>query len=139
MRRFLPLSAAALLSLISTLAAQANGTGLTAHHGKIYETQNAGLATQGFLEIDNSETNSDTLTGVNCPIANATTLVDKNGAPISQLAVAAGGHLLLSAAGPHILLQSTHFSIAPGGAVPCTLTFKNAGEFQVYLYPIPAP
>jgi copper(I)-binding protein len=139
MRRWLALSAAALFSLISSLAARADDTGISAHHGKIYETEKAGLATQGFIEIENSAATPDTLTGVACPIAESTTIVGKNGAPISQLTLGPGEHLLLSPAGPHLLLQSTHFGIDPGGAVPCALTFQNAGEIQVYLYPIPAP
>lgn len=130
---------AALFSLASGLVAAADGTGITAHHGKVYETAKAGLMTQAFLEIDNTRGSADTLSSVDCPIADSTSIVSKTGAPLGPLAVAAGVRLLLSADGPHLLLQSTHFSIVPGGAIPCSLTFQNAGEIPVYLYPIPAP
>jgi len=138
-KTWIALGAAAFFSLGSGLAAKADDTGITAHRGEIYETEKAGLATQGFLKIDNSETRTDTLTGANCPIADSTSIVGKNGKATHDLTIAAGESLLLSAAGPHILLQSTHFSIDPGGAVPCNLTFRNAGDILVYFYPIPGP
>ncbi len=139
MRHLPSLTAAVVLGLMVSLAAQADDAGITAHHGKIYETREAGQTTQGFLEIDNSLATPDRLTGVNCPVAGSTIMVSKDGAPIRGLALAAGEHLLLSANGPHFLLQSTRFTIDTGGSIPCSLTFQNAGEIQIYLYPIPAP
>jgi copper(I)-binding protein len=133
------LAAAALLTAGGSLAGLANAPAMIAHHGKVYETRKAGLATQAFVEIDNGTITPDVLTGIACPIADSSRIIDQNGAPIPQLAVAAGQHLTLSAAGPHLLLQSTHFSIDQGGAIPCTLSFRNAGQILVYLYATPAP
>ena len=101
MRRLLPLAAlAALLATGTGLAALADSPGIAAHHGKVVETAKAGLPTQGFMEIYNSATLPDTLTGAKCPIADSTNIVGQNGAPIEQLPVAAGAKLTLGAGGP---------------------------------------
>jgi copper(I)-binding protein len=113
-------------------------TDVTAHHGTIYQTQDAGTATQGFLEIDNVG-DADELTGVACPLADDTSLVDSHGDEIHNLTIPARQDIKLTADGPHILLQKTHFSVAYGGIVPCSLTFTNAGNVSVFLYAIPAP
>jgi copper(I)-binding protein len=113
-----------------SLAAQADTPGISAHHGRVYETAKAGLSTQAFLEIDNSSPLPDMLTGVACPVA---------GSSLIELPVAAGQHLMLSPAGPHILLQATHFSIDHGGAIPCSLSFRGSGEILVYFYATLAP
>lgn len=113
--------------------------GIVAHHGKVFETSKAGLETQGFIEIDNYSGSPDTLTNVDCPIADTTSIVSAGGQPVSSLTVAPGKSLVMAANGPHLLLQSTHFSVDEGGAVPCSLTFQNAGVVSVYLYPETAP
>jgi copper(I)-binding protein len=113
--------------------------GIVAHHGKVFETEKAGLDTKGFIEIDNFSGSPDTLTNVACPIADATSIVSAGGQPISSLTVAPGQSLVMAANGPHLVLQSTHFSIDQGGAIPCSLTFQNAGVVSAYLYPETAP
>jgi copper(I)-binding protein len=113
-------------------------TEVTAHHGTIYQTQDAGSPTQGFLEIDNVG-DADELTGVSCPLADDTTLVDSQGDEIHNLSIPAKQDVKLTAGGAHLLLQKTHFSVAYGGIVPCSLTFANAGSVSVFLYAIPAP
>jgi hypothetical protein len=45
----------------------------------------------------------------------------------------------LTATGPHLILQSTHFVIGEGSAVPCSLTFQNQGQVGVMLFAEPAP
>lgn len=138
MKLGLPL-AGALLAAGPGLAAPADMAGIVAQHGRVYETPKAGLSTQGFLELDNPAASPDLLTGAECPIAGATRIIGPNGAPVRELPIAAGQHLALSASGPHLLLQATHFSIDRDGAIPCSLTFRNAGEILVYLYAVPAP
>jgi copper(I)-binding protein len=134
------LAAAALLTAVGCIAAWADAPGaIIAHHGRVYETRKAGVATPAFLEIDNTTNTADVLTGIVCPIADRSSIVDPNGRPIPQLTAAAGQHVTLSATGPHLLLQSTHFRIDQGGAIPCTLSFRNAGQILVYLYATPAP
>lgn len=113
-------------------------TDVTAHHGTVYQTQDAGTATQGFLEIDNVG-DADALTGVTCPLADDTSLVDPHGDKIQNLPIPARQDVKLTADGPHIVLQKTHFSVAYGGIVPCSLTFEYAGNVSVFLYAIPAP
>jgi copper(I)-binding protein len=128
------------LLLGSGLAASADQPGgIVVRYGRIFETNQAGMQTQGFIEIQNSQPVADTLTAVECSIAGSTSLVGPRGAPVNSLSVAPGKILVLAANGPHILLQSTHFAIDQGGAIPCSLIFQNAGEISVYLYPIPAP
>jgi copper(I)-binding protein len=112
---------------------------IVAHHGKVYQTNKAGVDTQGFVEIDNAGSSADTLTNAKCPLANTTSIVGADGNAINSLVIAPGQNLTLTANGPHLLLQSTHFTVDHGGAVPCSLTFQNAGEISVYLYSIPAP
>jgi copper(I)-binding protein len=129
----------AFLQLASALPTRADDAGINAHYGRIYETAKAGLNTQGFVEIDNAADVTETLTGIDCPVAESSRIVGPDGAPIRQLQVASGKQLSLTPQGPHILLQSTHFSIDEGGAIPCTLTFQNAGAILVYLYATPAP
>jgi copper(I)-binding protein len=127
------------LIMATPLACADQPAAISTRHGRIFETPRAGLETQGFIEIDNPRNSPDTLTGAACPIADRTSIVGPHGNAIDHLTVAAGKKLLLTAQGPHLLLQSPHFSIDPGGAVPCSLMFQNAGEISVYLYPISAP
>ncbi len=141
-RSYLLAAASAFFAAATGPAVQADGSGIVAHYGKVVETASAGLATPGFLEIDNPamlpDALPDALTGADCPIAGSTRIVARNGAVISQLPVAAGTRLQLNAKGPHLLLQATHFSIDRGSAISCTLSFTNAGAILVYLYAIPA-
>jgi copper(I)-binding protein len=136
MSRALP---ALLALLLAAAPADADAPAITAHHGKVLETKQAGLATQGFLEIDNAAALPDSLIGVGCPIAGTTRLVGGDGAPIAQLAIAPGQHLILDRDSAHLVLLATHFPIDHGSAVPCSLTFQNAGEILIYLYAAPGP
>jgi len=111
---------------------------VTAHHGSVLQTSKAGYPTEGFVEIQNAGT-ADTLTGATCPIADTTTIVDSSGNTIANLAIPAGRTTVLAANGPHLLLQSTHFSVQFGGIIPCSLSFANAGTVSVFLYARPAP
>jgi copper(I)-binding protein len=129
----------ALLAAFLAAPAWAGTAGIIAQHGKIYETKKAGMETEGFIEIDNGAAAPDTLTSVDCPIADSTSMIGPGGQVIDSLTVAPGQSLTLAADGPHLLLQSTHFSVDAGGAIPCSLTFANAGEISVYLYPVPGP
>jgi copper(I)-binding protein len=113
-------------------------TDVTAHHGTVYQTSDAGTPTQGFLEIQNVGA-ADQLTGANCPIADATSLVGPDGKPIESVAIPARQDVFLTANGPHLLLQNTHFSVQYGGIIPCSLTFASAGTVSVFLYATPAP
>jgi copper(I)-binding protein len=141
MNPILSLLAATVLtnSIVNAPALGAPVITVVAHHGKIYQTTKAGVETQGFFEIDNEGSSADAVTRVNCPIADATTIVGAGGKTMDSLTVAPGQNLILTAGGPHLLLQSTHFTVDHGSAVPCSLTFQNAGEISVYLYSIPAP
>jgi copper(I)-binding protein len=113
-------------------------TDVTAHHGVVYQTRDAGEATQGFIDIVNVGAD-DELTGATCPLAGTTSLVGPDGNPLANVAVPARQTLSLSAGGPHLLLQNTHFSVDFGGVVPCSLIFANAGTISVFLYATPAP
>ncbi len=124
----------------ATVPANPDGAGaLVADHGVIYETNTAGDPTQGFLTIQNQGHTTDTLTALACPIADTTTLVGADGKPESNVGVAPGKPLTLSAKGPHLALKSTHLPIYPGSTIPCALTFRNAGPIQVMLYAMKAP
>lgn len=127
------------LPLIMAAPAAAPPAGITAHHGKIYATEKAGVDTEGFIEIYNGANTADTLTGADCAIADTTSIVGSDGKTIDKLAIAPAQSFNLAANGPHLLLSATHFSIDEGGAIPCSLNFQNAGEILVYLYPVPAP
>jgi copper(I)-binding protein len=135
----LPWLTGVLLLAAAALAYADTPPAIIAHHGQVFETKKAGVATQGFLEIDNAAAVPDVLTGVTCPIAGTTRIVGGDGAAIAQLSVAAGQHLNLDRDGPHIVLLATHFAIEHGSAVPCSLTFQNAGEILIYLYATPGP
>ena len=111
---------------------------VTAHQGKVFQTSKAGDSTQGFVEIQNAGS-ADTLNAVECPIADSTSVVDGSGKSIPSLPIPAGQTTVLSQSGPHLLLQSTHFSVQYGGMIPCSLTFANAGTVSVFLYATPAP
>ncbi len=133
----------AALALLAALAffpaGRAVADGIVAHHGKVLETAKPDRPSQGFLEIDNSGNQPDMLVGAICPITATTLLVGASGAALPQIPVPPGGHVLLRAGGPHLLLQSPHFSIDSGSAVPCSLRFRRAGTIQIYLYAIAAP
>ncbi len=111
---------------------------ISANHGTVYQTHKEGDPTQGFLQIHNTGAD-DMLTGVNCPIADTSSLVGPDNQPITNLGIPAKQDVVLAPNGPHILLQSTHFSVQFGSIVPCSLTFRDAGVVSVYLYAQPAP
>jgi copper(I)-binding protein len=130
--------AGVLLAAVSLAGPGLGGTDITAHHGTVVQTGKAGVATEGFFEIDNAGA-ADTLTSVTCAIADTTVLAGADGKPLGSLAVPAGQDVKLTAQGPHLLLQATHFAVQPGGILPCSLTFTTAGTISVFLYAIAAP
>ncbi len=111
---------------------------ITAHHGTIYQTSNSGIPTQGFIEIDNAGA-ADTLTAANCPLADATNLVDADGKTLTSIDIPAHGKTNLAAGADHIALLSPHFSVVYGAIVPCSLTFTTAGTISVFLYAVAPP
>jgi copper(I)-binding protein len=131
---------AALLAASTVSMPTASGPIITivAHHGSIYQTKKAGDPTEGFFDIENTGV-ADTLTAAICPIADSTTLVGADGKPITGVAVPALQNINLTANGPHLLLQSTHFSVQYGGIIPCSVTFTNAGTLSIFLYATPKP
>jgi copper(I)-binding protein len=113
--------------------------GMSADHGAVWQTAKIGATTQGFLQIHNSGTSPDVLTGWGCPVADTTTLVGSDGKALTSLTIPAGQSVSLAENGPHLLLQGTHFTVDYGSLVPCSLTFQNAGDISVYLNAVPAP
>jgi copper(I)-binding protein len=113
-------------------------TDIAAHHGAVYQTRNAGDPTQGFVDIVNTGA-ADQLTAATCPLADDTTIVDANNKPITNVPIPANQTIALTPAGPHLLLQNTHFSVDYGAIIPCSLTFTTAGTISVFLYAKPAP
>jgi copper(I)-binding protein len=111
---------------------------ISVHGETIYQTAKAGDPTQGFLQITNTGP-ADTLTQADCPIADFTSIVGADGQKLASVAVPAAGSLGLVPGGPHLLLQSTHFSVQYGGLIPCSLTFANAGTVSIFLEATPAP
>jgi copper(I)-binding protein len=112
---------------------------VTANHGTIWEITKAGETTQGFFQIRNDANADDTLTSWSCAEADTTTLAGPDGKAIQSLDIPAGKTVTLAANGPHLILQSTHFVINEGSAVPCSLTFQNQGQVGVLLFAEPAP
>lgn len=111
---------------------------ITAHHGAVYQTSKAGDVTEGFVQIVNTGA-ADTLTGANCPLADTTSLVDAKGQPVPSLAIPAHTTVTLGPDADHIALVSTHFAVAYGAVVPCSLNFTGAGTVSVFLYATAAP
>jgi copper(I)-binding protein len=107
--------------------------------GVIYMNKAAGDPTMGFFSIVNTGSETDTLTSVSCLVADTTALVDTNGKALARLAVPAGQTVSMSAKGPHLVLQATHFVIGKISTVPCTASFANAGAIQVFLYAASPP
>jgi copper(I)-binding protein len=130
--------AGVLIAAVNLVGPGLGGTEITVHHGTVYQTGKAGAETEGFLEIDNAGA-ADTLTSVTCAIADTTVLAGADGKPVGSLAVPAGQDVKLTAQGPHLLLQATHFAVQPGGILPCSLNFANAGTISVFLYATEAP
>jgi copper(I)-binding protein len=112
---------------------------INADQGVIYETDKAGEGTQAVFAMNNSGDTPDTLTAIDCQIADQTSLVGADGKPVSRLALAPGQTITLSPTGMHLVLQATHFPIAYGSTVPCTLSFANAGDIQVLLFAAKPP
>jgi len=127
--------AAALLAttFVTTPDSSLQPVSILAHHGAVYETGKAGDPTEGFLEIENTG-GPDALVSAACPLADTTSLVGPNGNTLGKLAIPAGKDVKLRANGPHLLLQATHFSVAYGGIIPCSLTFAKAGTVSIFLY-----
>jgi copper(I)-binding protein len=112
---------------------------ITANHGTIWQTTKVGDSTQGFLQIKNDAPTPDTLTSWSCPLADGTTLAGADGKALESLQIPGQKTVTLAADGPHLVLQTTHFTVDRGSAVPCTLEFQNEGTIQVLLYAAPAP
>ncbi len=119
--------------LIGTVGEVGASGSIVTHQGIIYETQQIGDATKGFMTIVNEGSADDKLTGLSCPIADSTTLVGADGKPVTKVDVAPNKPAMLTTNGPHLTLQGTHFLISHGSVIPCTLTFQNAGQVQVFL------
>lgn len=113
-------------------------TDVTADNGLVLPAGKPGSATRGFLQIHNAGAD-DTLTGWSCPVAEVTLLAGADGKALTSLAIPAGQTVTLSAAGPHLVLENTHFAIGKGSVVPCALTFTAAGQIGVYLNSAGAP
>jgi copper(I)-binding protein len=132
---------AALPLLLATTWAQVppdrNLGAITADHGTIVYAPIGG-ATKAFMNIQNSGTEPDTLTGLDCPIADTTSLVGPDGKPATSLVIPPGKTVVISKDGPMLDLQSVHFIVTYGSVVPCMLTFSNAGQIQILLYSVPA-
>jgi copper(I)-binding protein len=112
---------------------------ITTDSGVIYQTAHVGDETQGFLTISNSGSDPDTLTATSCPIADTTSLIGGDGKPLGNLTIPPKQTVTLSPKGAHLVLRSIHFSVVAQSAVPCTLSFSNAGDIQVFLYATVAP
>jgi copper(I)-binding protein len=112
---------------------------ITTDHGLVTHTVKVGDNASGYIVIHNTGQLDDTLTGWDCTIAAHTQLVDASGKPLTSLAIPAGQTVTLSDKGPHLTLNNNYFVINYGGAVPCRLTFANAGDLGVYLYEPPLP
>lgn len=134
---------ALLLLLPAAAGAQTPGDpdrgAIATNSGVIYMNKAAGDPTEGYFSIVNTGSETDTLTAVSCLVADTTALVDANGKPLPSLVVPAGQTVSLSAKGPHLALNATHFVIGKISTVPCTATFANAGDIQVFLYAAPPP
>ncbi len=137
LRRRLPLVFGLSGALIAGSAAFA-AVDITLDHGVIWQTDKAGEQTMGFLQIHNTGAD-DTLTKVDCPLAETTTLVDAAGKPLTRLAIPAGQTVTLASNGPHLVLSNPHYQVTEGSLVPCGLTFGAAGEVLVYLNSALAP
>jgi copper(I)-binding protein len=135
--RLLLLLAAAPAAAATPAAAAAVAT-IVAHHGSVYQTDKPGEVTEGFLEIENTGP-ADTLVAANCPIADTTQIIGPDGKPLASVAIPALQNVTLSAKGPHLLLQGTHFSVQYGSIIPCSVTFSNAGTLSIFLYATPKP
>jgi len=134
------LKSAVLLAVAISPAAAATSptTTIVAHHGTVYQTDKPGDETEGFFEVDNTGA-ADTLVAVNCPIADTTQIIGTDSKPINSVAIPALQNVSLTASGPHLLLQGTHFSVQYGSIVPCSVTFTNAGTLSIFLYAMPKP
>ena len=108
-------------------------------HGSVWQTQKDGQDTQGFVQIHNTGDTPDTLTGADCTIADATTLVDAGGKPLASLTIAAGQSVILSGSGPHLLLQNARYKVPANAVLPCAFTFAQTGDLIGYLNAVPPP
>jgi copper(I)-binding protein len=131
-------SAIVLAAAVAPPAAATPVTTINVHHGIAYQTDKAGDPTEGFLEVDNTGP-ADTLIAANCPIADTTQIIGPDGKALSSVAIPALQNVTLSAKGPHLLLQGTHFSVQYGSILPCSVTFTNAGTLSIFLYATPKP
>jgi copper(I)-binding protein len=109
------------------------------NHGTVWETGNAQLSTDGFIEIHNQGSTDDVLTGWDCPLAQSTTLLSSKGEPVTSLPIPAGKTVTLSPASLHLHLQTLSYPVPFGSVIPCSFTFQIAGSVGGYLNAEPAP
>jgi copper(I)-binding protein len=112
---------------------------VTLDHGAVWQTKKIGDTTQGFLQIHNTGSTADVLTGFDCSVANATLLVGADGKTLQSLTIPPGQVVTLAENGPHLLLQDMHYTVDYGSVVPCSFTFQNAGDIGGYLNAVAAP
>lgn len=112
---------------------------LTLDNGTVWQTEKPGMDSEGFIQIRNSGGSPDTLTGVNCTIADSTALVDASGAPLPSLDIAPGQTVTLSPKGPHIVLTGARYRIKKNGILPCSFNFTGSDELVGYLNGVARP
>ena len=137
---FRPLALAVACLLPAALPACASSISiLTLDHGTVWLTKKPGMESEGFIQIYNSGGAPDTVTGVECTIADGTALVDASGAPLQSLDIAPGQTVTLSPKGPHIVLTGIRYRIKQDGVLPCAFTFTGSDELIGYLNAVARP
>lgn len=132
--------ALALAILLAILALPAHAAAvLTLDHGTVWQTNQAGQNTQGFLQIHNSGDAPDVLTSANCTIAASTVLVDASGNVLQSLTIEPGQTLTLSGNGPHLLINNARYQVLKDGILPCAFSFSGSGSLIGYLNAVPQP
>lgn len=128
----------AIALILPALPAYADAV-LTLDHGTAWLTQKPDEDSQGFLQIHNTGDVTDTLTSVDCTIADSTELVDASGAPLKTLDIAPGATVTLSAKGPHLLLKDARYAMAKDAILPCAFRFTQSGNVIGFLNVIKKP
>jgi copper(I)-binding protein len=125
------------LSLIAAPAAASMD--ITVNHGAVWKADDVSLSTAGLLQIHNTGSADERLTGVTCPIADSTKLAGAQGQALLPLTIPAGQTVTFTLEGPHLVLTGLHFIIVQGSVVPCSFTFAGAGNIGVFLNEVDAP
>jgi len=108
-------------------------------HGAVWKTTPKATFTEGFLEIHNDGPTQDVLTAWNCPDADATTLLGKDGKPLTQLVIPAGQTVTLAPGGLYLALSGLHYGVERGTILPCSFTFQQAGLLGGFLNEVTKP